>query len=264
MPDPSLPFLSNVQSFFQALKEPLFDSFLQGVLLEYTKPARMPHEWQTDESVASFVSRRFNPQIADNLVSAMMHGIYSGDIEKLSAQTVMGPMRNLEDGGVLYSGFMRAFCRQQTRLMDDYLAVDITSESRRALEFQPDILETIKKSSTFTFKGGVQQLPQALAASLKASSKVEVKTNSGVEAMSKSRDSNNINVCPHRYLPSHDWVLTHSRLNLRGVTIRRTTMSLPLFPRQLWPKCWRLLITQINPSLTGPWRSYRLTTTPRQ
>ncbi|KAJ5155171.1 hypothetical protein N7492_007974 [Penicillium capsulatum] len=208
MPDPSLPFLSNVQNFLQTLKEPLFDGFVPGVLLEHTKPARMPHQWQEDESVASFISRRFNSKIADNLVSAMMHGIYSGDIDKLSAQTILGPMRNLEDGGILYSALMKAFMRQRARIMDDYLAVDAISDSRQAFNFQGDILEVVKKSSTFTFKGGVQQLAQGIAAALTASGKVDVKTDSEIQSISKSRDSDVLTVqCPTSGSQAYDHVI---------------------------------------------------------
>lgn len=230
MPDPSLPFLSNVQKILQTLKEPVFEGFVTGLLLEHTKPARMPHEWQEDESVANFISRRFNSKVADNLVSAMMHGIYSGDIDKLSAQTILGPMRNLEDGGVLYSSLMRAFTRQRARLMDDYLAVDVISESREAFNFQKDILEVIKKSGTFTFKGGVQQLPQGIAAALTASGKVDVQTNSEVHAISKSRDSDVLTVCA----PSDTWTLilrqlTPHRSDLLQMALKPTTMSLLRF-----------------------------------
>lgn len=37
-----------------------------------------------DESIYSFFSRRFNKDIANNLVSAMVHGIYAGNIHQLS------------------------------------------------------------------------------------------------------------------------------------------------------------------------------------
>lgn len=41
-----------------------------------------------DESVASFLSRRFNNGIVSRLVSAVMRGIYAGDVNKLSARSV--------------------------------------------------------------------------------------------------------------------------------------------------------------------------------
>lgn len=233
MPDPSLSLLSNIQTFLQTLKEPVFDGFVPGMLLEHTKPARMPQQWQEDESIASFISRRFNSQIADNLVSAMMHGIYSGDIDKLSAQTILGPMRNMEDGGILYSIFMKTFTRQSTRLMDDYLAGDVIGDSRKSLESELDVLEVIKRSSTFTFKGGVQQLTQGLAGALTASGKVDIKTNSDVQAISKSRDSDVLTV----WSPiSHSIAfaqLTNHRSDLLQAALKPTTMSLLRFRRLL-------------------------------
>ncbi|KAJ1974809.1 oxygen-dependent protoporphyrinogen oxidase [Dimargaris xerosporica] len=49
-----------------------------------------------DESIYSFVSRRLGPAVADNLVSAMIHGIYAGDIRTLSVDATMRRLKDLE------------------------------------------------------------------------------------------------------------------------------------------------------------------------
>lgn len=94
--------IESIWNLFQELRsEPLFDKLLSSMLLEPTKPPRPHSEWQRDESIASFISRRFHPKVADNLVSALAHGVYAGDIDQLSAQTILGPFRNMDDVGLL-------------------------------------------------------------------------------------------------------------------------------------------------------------------
>ncbi|EGG08851.1 uncharacterized protein MELLADRAFT_42777 [Melampsora larici-populina 98AG31] len=50
-----------------------------------------------DESVKSFITRRFGPRIGDELISGMVHGIYASDYGTLSARSsVFGPLWELE------------------------------------------------------------------------------------------------------------------------------------------------------------------------
>ncbi|KAJ5105335.1 Protoporphyrinogen oxidase [Penicillium alfredii] len=156
--------LRNLRS---TLKEPVFEGFLQGLLWEHAQPARDPSEWAQDESVASFISRRFNSHVADNLVSSVYHGIYAGDIDQLSAQTLMGGIRNLEGTGILAGLGLKAFTGSSTRLMDDFMALDAAPRSRDVLDHEDAIHRVAKESSTFTFKRGVRQLIEALVAGLK-------------------------------------------------------------------------------------------------
>lgn len=165
------------------MDEPLFEGLVPGILFEHTKPSRPPDLWGEDESIAQFISRRFNHKVADNLVSAVMHGIYAGDIDQLSAQAIMGGMRNLEDGGVLYSLFMKSIMGKKTRSMDDFLAVDAITKSQESLSRSEDIFRVVKKASTFTFKRGTQQLVEGLIDSLKASEKVNVVLNADITSM---------------------------------------------------------------------------------
>lgn len=167
------------------MNEPLFEGLVPGILFEHTKPSRHPDLWGEDESIAQFISRRFNHKVADNLVSAVMHGIYAGDIDQLSAQAIMGGMRNLEDGGVLYSLLMKSMMGKKTRSMDDFLAVDAITKTQESLDRSEDIFRVIKKASTFTFKRGTQQLVEGLTGALNASSKVDVVLNADITSMDR-------------------------------------------------------------------------------
>lgn len=186
-PTPELGFLQNISNMIGSLfQEPLLKPLLPALLFEHTKPARMSDDWQRDESISSFISRRFNPQVADNLVSAMMHGIYAGDIDKLSAQTLLGPLRNMEDTGILYGMIMKAWTRTQNFIVDDSLVA--AEKDQNGIEGFNETLIALTalgdQSSTFTFPGGTQQLPDALASALKKSGKVNIRTEADIQAIS--------------------------------------------------------------------------------
>ncbi|KAJ5168899.1 uncharacterized protein N7482_004493 [Penicillium canariense] len=185
-PDPGLSITENIQNIYKAvMNEPLFEGLVPGILLEHSKPARPPELWGGDESVAQFISRRFNHKVADNLVSAVMHGIYAGDIDRLSAQMLLGGIRNLEDGGVLYSLLMNSMMGKKTRLMDDFLAVDAISKTPESLDRSEDIFNVVKKASTFTFKRGTQQLVESLVDALNTSNKVDIIINANIKSMDR-------------------------------------------------------------------------------
>ncbi|CEJ60749.1 hypothetical protein PMG11_09311 [Penicillium brasilianum] len=183
-PDPSLSFIQNVQNIFKTvMNEPLFEGLIPAILFENTKPSRLPELWDKDESIAQFITRRFNHKVADNLVSAVMHGIYAGDIDQMSAQTILGGIRNLEDGGVLNSLFVNALLGKKTRSMDDFLAIDAITKTPESVNRTEHIFRVVKKASTFTFKRGTQQLVEGLIDSLRASKKVNVVINSNITSM---------------------------------------------------------------------------------
>jgi oxygen-dependent protoporphyrinogen oxidase len=190
-----------VQNIFKAVRdEPLFEGLVPGILLEHTKPSRPPELWDGDETIAQFISRRFNHKVADNLVSAVMHGIYAGDIDRMSAQAILGGMRNLEDGGVLCGLLMKSIMGKRTRSMDDFLAVDAITKTPESVNRTEDILRVVKKASTFTFKRGTQQLVEGLVASLRASEKVNLQLNANITSMNPpDNPGNQIKVFLPRY-----------------------------------------------------------------
>ncbi|KAF3389407.1 Protoporphyrinogen oxidase [Penicillium rolfsii] len=189
-PDPSLSLLQNLKNIFTAVRdEPLFEGLIPAILLEHTKPLRPPELWNNDESIAQFISRRFNRKVADNLVSAVMHGIYAGDIDEMSAQMILGGIRNLEDGGVLFNLLSKSIMGKKTRSMDDFLAVDAITKTPESVDRTQEINRVVKTASTFTFKRGTQQLVEGLIESLRASKKVNLQLNANITSMSRPEDS---------------------------------------------------------------------------
>ena len=188
MPGPGTSLLSNI---INLLSEPVFKGVGWGSIKEYYKAVPKRPDDVDDESIGSFTSRRFGSGPADNLASAIIHGIYAGDIYNLSARTILpGPWETESRIGSVLQGF--TLQRQPVYSgdvtpndsFDRYLqnsgrrpvAVDDVELIKRfnSLLAIPDMLKTATASSVFTFKGGISVLTNRLRWKLEHNPKVVI------------------------------------------------------------------------------------------
>lgn len=189
-PDPNAGVLQNVFSNLQSLfTEPIFKNFLKGIIMEPLK-VDFHSTGPLDESVAEFVARRLNPDVADNLVSAVMHGIYAGDIDRLSAQALLGQIRTFEtaDRGVIGSLLQLKSADLKILRMDDLLALESVSMNKPAAYWKT-LRMLVARASVMTFRNGVGQLADSLVAALNKSEKVDVITSANIRAISQNSDT---------------------------------------------------------------------------
>ena len=187
MPTPyGNPFVSALKAGYAALTEPIYSGVI-GSLLAETRVRQRPLKVR-DESVGEFMKRRFGPAIADNLVSAFFHGIYAGDIYKLSARTLLPALwytetRDPEGNGVL-TEFGDLFMKGRTlmslkRLQNLFLIGD--SEEVVADGMDADrITRSLSGASIYTFVNGLATLPKAIHAALASNSNVTIRTSAEV------------------------------------------------------------------------------------
>jgi oxygen-dependent protoporphyrinogen oxidase len=192
--------INSIMKTFQTLRsEPVFENVMSGFIFEPTKPPRPHSEWQKDESIASFIGRRFHPKMAENLVSAVMHGIYAGDIDQLSAQTILGSLRNMDADGILRGMLDCAIEKKMPLQMDDIIAChavrgNYDGESEYFEWSQRHMRDVIRQSSTFTLKGGTQQLAEGLESALNKSDKVKIVTGTDIQSMTQQAGDDSIRV----------------------------------------------------------------------
>ena len=194
MPGPGQSVSSILQTLFI---EPIFKGTIGTSLQEYFKEKR-PAALK-DESVGDFVARRFNPAIANNLVSALYHGIYAGDIWKLSARSLLPTQWRLEEkhGGLL-RGSLSAFFNQTQWVLCDDLLTDI-QQKEAAQQWSLPMGRSVSHCSVFTFRKGVGMLAEALERKLHSSENVVLKKSTLVDALSLGPESSDITVsliCP--------------------------------------------------------------------
>ncbi len=182
------------------LKLPFLRSIIPGVLKEARVPSRFlrprsesksekarlqQRELIEDESVDSFVSRRFGKGLAENLLSAVMHGIYAGDTRKLSVRAVLPFLWEAErvHGSVLRSMLPTKRNKRHRTLPESEAAVKAAKEERQKQlesELGKDFVDSFKSISVYSFPEGVQEIVAALEAQLAKLDNVQIKKGDAV------------------------------------------------------------------------------------
>ncbi|KAF1808997.1 Protoporphyrinogen oxidase [Eremomyces bilateralis CBS 781.70] len=165
----------------QVWNEPLFEG-IGSALTEWfvsTRPSNLQ-----DESVASFISRRLDRRMADNMVSALLHGIYAGDVNQLSMKSIFPLLWYYEGrygslvGSIpsvwsnLRSGMMLGSAREYQSILD-----------RQRKPLGSTLKEKLSRASVYTLKRGLTGLVSALRERL-LSRGVTIHENTPISALS--------------------------------------------------------------------------------
>ncbi|KNE55293.1 protoporphyrinogen oxidase [Allomyces macrogynus ATCC 38327] len=127
-----------------------------------------------DDTIYDLVSRRFSPELADTLVSAMVHGIYAGNPRQLSVQATFPALVRAEQQ---YGSVMRGMMRGAGAMSpEDRAELDKLVAARP--EFR-DLWHRATKSSIYTLQNGLESAVVALAKHLEGMD-VHVRTSAPV------------------------------------------------------------------------------------
>ena len=163
----------NNLSFFWGGK-PLKYPLLVYLLYEYfSKHGR--HAVQ-DETIKSFIYRRFGDVLGEELVEylldPLMKGIYAGDVSKLSARTVLNKLFELEQRhGSIVAGLLKT--RKQKDGKHEFFA-DLNSN---------DYSSILDRYSIYYLRDGMEVLVQRLVKVLSTFPNVELRTNQIVRSL---------------------------------------------------------------------------------
>ncbi|KAM3414148.1 Protoporphyrinogen oxidase [Cercospora zeina] len=186
LPHPSFG-LANI--LWSLLTQPVFKTAISSLVREpFTKP-RDPSV--KDESIGEFVSRRFSKSLADNIVSALLHGVVAGDIYKLSAKSFFPQQWRAEAlHGTLFSGLVSSKTEgiHMTKREADFL------QDMKDYTWDPLLKDTLKDNAVFTFKDGLGMLSDRLHSKLFESGRVEFKTGTAVQTVKQSPGNTGIEV----------------------------------------------------------------------
>ncbi|KAK5078917.1 oxygen-dependent protoporphyrinogen oxidase [Lithohypha guttulata] len=185
MPNPKRGIFSNL---YTLLSEPIFSGVFSKLFAETWVAERSSNT--RDESVGSFISRRYGALVADNLVSALYHGIYAGDIYNLSARTLMPRFWYLEkrdtaDGHGINIELLELITKSRSllsfdtvRLMNRMIKDD--SGNKESFAF---LQRQMSKTSIYSFVRGLGQLNDFLLDYLKSNTNVTLRPNTKVEKL---------------------------------------------------------------------------------
>lgn len=172
---------NSIPLLLKFLTSDVTDGAIQGALAE---PFRKAKAILSDESIESFILRRFgSPQLANNIISAIMHGIYSGDVSKLSIQTTMPSLVNIEkDYGSIFRGmFKKSMAKKQPKKLNFAL-----QNYERLISPDSNLEEMASKLKQFPIlrlQSGLQAFPKALAQFLQNDEKTSLHLNTKISNM---------------------------------------------------------------------------------
>lgn len=167
-----------------------------GILKEPWRPKR-PNDLE-DETIGSFLSRRVDKRIANNLMSAVIHGIYAGDIWQLSARRLMTQAWELEGKyGSALGGFMAL---QQESPAPGLVSrihpteLEQTDAINREIDLDVDFAKNLADAAMYSFEDGLQTLVLRLKNAVETKGNVVVKTESPIQSFTPLRDGEQLGV----------------------------------------------------------------------
>lgn len=170
---------NSLSSFVKFILSDITDGAVKSVIREpFQKPAGTPK----DESIREFFTRRFGaPDLAENVLSAVMHGVYSGDIGKLSVKATLPALLELEkDHGSILKGVAK-------KIMAKKLATGLSlqlTQYQSMIAPQTDMSSLagkLKKFPIMRLRDGLQTFPLVLSDYLENQKNVDLHYGASVE-----------------------------------------------------------------------------------
>jgi protoporphyrinogen/coproporphyrinogen III oxidase len=160
--------------------EPVFQGLLLAIWTELRSPRRPPE--LEDESVGSLLKRRFGTaNIGDNIVSAVFHGIYAGDIYQLSAKSLLSKVWYMDGRyGSLLRGTVGDIFQRRLLLPTRDVSLLMDSAGRtKPLGKSKDL----RFGDVYTFENGISSLSERLESLLARNPKVQIKIKHKIEKL---------------------------------------------------------------------------------
>jgi oxygen-dependent protoporphyrinogen oxidase len=179
------------------ITEPVFEGLGLGTLFEFQRPRRATWAQYNnpevdDESVASFLERRLGaPDVGNNLVSAVLHGIYAGDINQLSARSLFP---KLWYGEALHGSLSKAAWNnlKTQAITESYNDIILRQELQNKISQPMNVM--MAGASVYAFKQGLGALSDALEKSLRSNRNVEFKMVTAIKSVQYDDQSQGISV----------------------------------------------------------------------
>lgn len=172
------------------LTEPVFKGIFAGALGEVNRSARSDH--LEDESIGSFLERRLGTSdVGDNILSAVLHGIYAGDIYQLSARSLMPKFYYYET----LAGSIAKAAYQALSTQTNWIPLrDTTLQNELVHKIDSGLKDFLEFASVYTFKGGIGALSTALEEGLRSNPNVNFKTNVKIDKIEYDGEHDRIKV----------------------------------------------------------------------
>lgn len=161
------------------LNSGLMKAFLKSIIMEPFQKKRIDIE---DESIEHFVSRRLNKSLSDNLLSALIHGIYAGDVANLSVKSIFPrlPIWEKKYGSIII-GMVKQIGKKNKNLSETLIDYQNNISPQSNMD---GLSNDFKRRGVFKLRDGLEVLPQALSHYLMNQDNVEIEYNSNIKSIS--------------------------------------------------------------------------------
>ncbi|KAF1836505.1 Protoporphyrinogen oxidase [Decorospora gaudefroyi] len=209
---------------------------LAGVFGIITEPLQTQRPKSlTDETIGSFLTRRIDQRIADNIVSAGIHGIYAGDIWQLSAKTLLGLAWQLEGRyGSALGGYV--WMQGESPRPEDVTLVhpfdlEVSKAMNEEIDIDADFMRNLGEASMFSFRNGLQSFVYALQEATEANGNVQIRTETPIQSLAAAEGKQGIDIIhgPEASSSTETFDLAISTLRDDVVTPYVTVMTVNLY-----------------------------------
>ncbi|KAF7728740.1 hypothetical protein EC973_005578 [Apophysomyces ossiformis] len=159
-------------------KPPVLRSVLLAGLREPFVPSKFRDKSDNDiddESLYCFMKRRFNEHTALNLMGAVTHGIYAGDVKQLSVKSTM---RILYENERVYGSVIKGFIKGNK--VESFRERGMAARARQE---EPEWFGEMEDMSVIGFQEGTQMLPDQLRVWLENRPNVDIITGETVDQL---------------------------------------------------------------------------------
>jgi len=137
-----------------------------------------------DESVHDFISKHFGQDLANFVMNPLCRGIYAGDSRLLSAKSCFAvPFQMASNHGSVVRGVVKGAGAKIGRRVKG-----VEADEEKLTDNERKWKEKAKDTATWTLKGGLQDLTDAIVDKLNEDPKVEIRLNSPVTSIALSVD----------------------------------------------------------------------------
>lgn len=173
---------------WRILTEPVF----KGIFSAMLEPTRDKYSGNIgDESVASFLTRRLgSSHIANNIVSAVFHGVYAGDVHQLSVKSLMPTLRLAEDIWGSLGEYALINLRDKKPILSQR-NVNLTNEIVPKI---PELQKALQHASVYSFKTGIGALTGSLEDSLRARTNVKFSLDDKIDSLTYDGENDGVKV----------------------------------------------------------------------
>ncbi|KAJ8097987.1 hypothetical protein POJ06DRAFT_26456 [Lipomyces tetrasporus] len=197
---------SMLQFYFS---QPLFRGMLLEVLREPFRQNRPKAAVETnDESIGSFMTRRFGPRITERLISAAIHGIYAGDINLLSVKSILEYLWKRE---TTWGSVLPIWKRRTTLETKDPYSERHKEHLKALLEDNKEFMDSLQGTSIVSFRHGMQSLVDRLQEEVLKSGNVTVRYDDPVRHLENVVDGITVTSAKGAHTYSHVFSALPSR-----------------------------------------------------